>query len=195
VAKRVNKTAAFAQSEPSWSVPAAEVFSFLKEMSGEVSWSLDGMAKSLKIPLAETKRIAEVFKLQGYIKKEASGAWITTGSGEEVSGAKLPRYTAKHIEDSLKALRERIDQINRDKNSEFKITQAVAFGDFLHGRSRLQAADVGIALEPRGADDSHQGKQRAGTRKFLQRLRARITALNLVPFEPWMAARWHRSLV
>jgi hypothetical protein len=192
---RVKKMASSVQREFSWSVPAAEVFSFLKEISGEVNWSLADMAKSLKIPHPETKRIAEIFELQGYIKRDGNDAWITTQSGEEVSGAKLPRYTAKRIEDSLKALRERIEEINRDKDSDFKVTQAVAFGDFLRKRSRVQAADVGIALEARGAGDARPVARTEVQRQFLKTLRARVTGLNLLPFRSWMAARSHKPLM
>ena len=46
------------------------------------------MARSLKISVPQAKRIAAIFELQGYIKPETKGTWITTLSGQEVSGAK-----------------------------------------------------------------------------------------------------------
>jgi hypothetical protein len=195
MARRRKKRASLGQPEFPSSVPAAEVFSFLKEMSGEVNWSLGDMAKSLKIPPAETKRIAEIFELQGYIKRDGTETWITTQSGGEVSGAKRPRYTAKHIEDSLKVLVERIEEVNRDKNSDFKVTQAVAFGDFLQNRSRVQAADVGIALEPGSPGDARRAARGEVQRQFLKTLRGGVAGLNLLSFESWMAARSHKPLM
>jgi hypothetical protein len=45
-------------------------------------------------------------------------------------------------------------QINRDASAPFKITAAVAFGDFLiSDRPRVQAADVGIRLVRRNEPD------------------------------------------
>jgi hypothetical protein len=131
----------------------------------------------------------------GLHKRDGSEAWITTQSGGEVSGAKLPRYTAKHIEDSLKVLVERIEEVNRDKNSDFKVTQAVAFGDFLQNRSRVQAADVGIALEPSSPGDARPAARGEVPRQFLKTLRGRVTGLNLLSFESWMAARSHKPLM
>src|SRR5579864_5246677 len=79
-------------------MPAPAVFSFLKEMNGEPSWTLADMAMSLKTHLAEAKRIAAIFEMQGYIKREGKDAWITTLSGQEVSGAKMPRFTLERVE-------------------------------------------------------------------------------------------------
>jgi hypothetical protein len=42
-----------------------------------------------------------------------------------------------------------LKRVNQDSSAEYKIADAVAFGDFLAGRARVQAADVGIRLEPR----------------------------------------------
>jgi len=179
-------------------LPAAAVFSFLKEMSGEVSWGMRDLSAVLKIPTTEARRIAEIFQLQGYVKPDGKENWITTQSGQEVSGAKLPRYTLQHVEDSLKALRERIEEVNRERGGAFKVTQAIAFGDFLRERPRVQAADVGIATEQRGGSGrgaAPTARAGASQRQFLKKLRGRITALNLIPFQPWMAARSHRRLV
>jgi len=194
MAKRPTVRAFERDADPS--IPAAEVFSFLKEMSGEVDWVLRDMTKSLRIPMSEAQRIAAIFEIQGYIKPHEKGAWITTPSGEEVSRAKIPRFTQEHVEHALKSLAERIEAVNRDRGSEFKVTHAVAFGDFLRIRPRVQAADVGIALESRShSSDSGAVKRSREQRRFLKALRGRIAALNLKPLEPWMSARSHRQLI
>jgi hypothetical protein len=180
--------------------PAAEVFSFLKEMSGEISWTLADLKKALKVSETEARRITAIFEIQGYIKARGNnegdnGEWITTESGQEVSGAKFPRFTPDHVEQSLKSLRERIATVNRDRQSAFHVTEAVAFGDFLRGGSRVQAADVGIALQRRDTKANSARTNRTAAAQFLKSLRGRITALNLKPFEAWMAARSHRRLI
>jgi len=64
---------------------------------------------------------------------------MTTPAAESVSGAKPPRFTRESVEQAVESLRERIKQVNRDSKATFKITDAVAFGDFLSDRPRVQA--------------------------------------------------------
>jgi len=45
------------------------------------------------------------------------------------------------------------------------ITDAIAFGDFLSGRARIQAADVGIRLEPRTAKPTRIRRASTPSRK------------------------------
>ena len=58
-----------------------------------------------------------------------------------MSGAKPPRFTRESVEQAVESLRERIGQVNKDQRATFRITDAVAFGDFLlSDRPRVQAA-------------------------------------------------------
>jgi hypothetical protein len=81
-----------------------------------------------------------------------------------------------------------------DRKSEFLVSDAVAFGDFLIVRSRVQAADVGIRLVAhRGQASEHNS-----TRKeiaFLKQLRAKSALVQLHRYETWMSHRSHRRLM
>lgn len=180
-----------AQSQRSLSpVTADAAFSFLKEMKGESTWTLRDLAGTLKLTLPEAKQVASVLEIQGYAKQFKGNEWMTTISGEEVSGAKTPRFRPETIEEALSALGERIAAANKDPKSAFTIAEAVAFGDFVDKRSRAQAADVGIRLERRGQEG-------LGTteREVLKRLRNKSQMINLVRYAEWMAARKHRALL
>ncbi len=180
-----------AQSQRSLSpVTADAAFSFLKEMKGESTWTLRDLAGTLKLTLPEAKQVASVLEIQGYAKQFKGNEWMTTISGEQVSGAKTPRFTPERVEEALSALSERIAAANKDPKIGFAITEAVAFGDFLDRRSRAQAADVGIRLERRGQED-----WAATEREFLKKLRNKSQMINLVRFGGWMAARKHRALI
>jgi hypothetical protein len=180
-----------AQSQRSLSPATADAaFSFLKEMKGESTWTLRDLAGTLKLTLPEAKQVASVLEIQGYAKQFKGNEWMTTISGEQVSGAKTPRFTPRSVAEALDALRERIAATNKDAKSAFTIAEAVAFGDFLDRRSRAQAADVGIRLERRGQEGSSTTE-----REFLKQLRNKSQMMNLVRFGEWMAARKHRALV
>ena len=60
------------------------------------------------------------------------------------------RYTPARIEQALSTIRNRIAEINGDSRARYKVVQAVAFGDFLSDGTRVQAAEVGVWLAPRG---------------------------------------------
>ena len=118
------------------------------------------MADSLKISLSDARKVIPVLELQGYVKP-AGAEWMTTLSGETVSGSKPPRYTPARIEDALTSLRSRIAKINRDSKAPYKIAEAVAFGDCLSDRARVQSADVGIQLAPRRPVSETRFRKRA----------------------------------
>jgi DNA-binding transcriptional MocR family regulator len=133
-------------------IPAEAALSFLKDAKGSVTWSTRDLADTLKISRRDAEQVIALLAAQGYVQR-TSGAdeWMTTPAGESVSGAKPPRFTRQSVEQAVESLKERIGQINNDSKATFRITGAVAFGDFLlSDRARVQAADVGIALTPRG---------------------------------------------
>ena len=86
---------------------------------------------------------------------------------------------------------------NQDANAQFRVTKAVAYGDFLAGRPRVQAADVGVQLKPRGPATGEEGSavEKAAEREFLTRLKGKTPTLNIRPYEDWMGSRSHRKLL
>ena len=101
------------------------------------------------------------------------------------------------MEQALSALHDRIQVINEDTNAPYKVTDAVAFGDFLSDRSRLQAAAVGIRLVPRksGKTETETAREHAAEEAFLKQLRGKTASLHIQPYEEWMSARSHRKLL
>jgi hypothetical protein len=199
------------------SIPAEAALSFLKGTKGALTWSARDLADTLKINRPEAEQILAFLQAQGYVQPARRGEqaqqreptrgadqWITTPGGETVSGAKPPRFTRESVEQALAALKDRIKQNNKDPQAPFRITDAVAFGDFLlPDRARTQSAEVGIRLtrrddlrrrgdsatEPRSASDAQ------AERKFLRDLRAKSALLNLRPYADWMLHRTHRDLL
>lgn len=207
------------------SLPAEAALSFLKDTKGTLTWSARDLADSLKISRREADQVLSLLHAQGYAQPaSAKDQWLTTPSGETVSGAKPPRFTRERVEQALADLQTRIHQNNEDPNSPFRVTAAIAFGDFLlPDRARLQAADVGITLarretpatpsRSRRTAASSSGGQRAGSspnpalstnpsaeprsfseRNFLRQLRAKSALLALRHYAEWMRLRSHRSL-
>ena len=177
------------------SVPIEAVFSFLKSTKGTSSWTKQEFAEGLKISVADATKILPVIEMQGYIHPYHD-EWVTTTAGEDVSGGRAPRFSPATVEEELSALRERIKAANKDPKSRYKVTEAVAFGDFLENKPRVQAADVGIRLEPRKAKRSELPKEkRAAERAFLKQLRGKTMTLNVRAYEDWMSARTHRKLL
>jgi len=160
------------------------------------SWTPRDLAKSLKISPAAAKQALAILEMQGYVKQTGSAASITTPAGEIVSGSKLPRYARETVERSLESFADHLQRVNEDASAEYKIADAVAFGDFLSGRARVQAADVGIRLEPSdpGAHDLKSAAEQNRQEAFLKQLRGRTPLVNLHPYAPWMSARTHRPL-
>jgi hypothetical protein len=178
------------------SVSAAAAFSFLKQTKGLLTWTLDDLAKFLKISVAEGKQVLAALEMQGYIKPHEPGEWLTTLAGETVSGAKSPRFTPESIEEALAALRSRIKLVNQDSKAPYKITDAAAFGDFLSGQARVQAVDVGIQLVRRKSEGGdHSKKEQVARLAFLKQLCEKTQMLNVRPYQEWMGGRTHRSLL
>ena len=187
-------------------IPAEAALSFLKDTKGALNWTARDLADALKINRSQSEQALALLQAQGYVQpaRGGKGQWITTPAGETVSGAKPPRFTRESVEQSLGALKNRIQQNNKNRQAPFRIIDAVAFGDFLlPDRARVQSADVGIRLAPRGesarrndsATEPHSATEAQAERKFLRELRARSAHLNLRPYAEWMRTRTHRNLL
>lgn len=175
-------------------IPAEEALSFLRETRGVTTWTVRDMADALKISVADAKRVIPILELQGYVKPAGANEWMTTLSGEDVSGSKLPRFTRDRVAQALDDLRGRICEINRDSKAPYKITEAVAFGDFMSDRPRVQFAEVGIKLERRGSGADAPGAA-LQQRDFLRQLHAKGGVIQVRPYEFWMRERTHRNLL
>ena len=147
-------------------LPAEAALSFLKDSKGALTWSSRDLSKCLNINHKEAEQVLAFLQAQGYAQPASGSAgskdqWMTTPPGETVSGAKPPRYTRERVEQALTDLQARIQQRNADPQSPFRVTSAIAFGDFLlPGRARVQAADVGIAIARREASSRTRGAGR-----------------------------------
>jgi len=153
------------------------------------------MVDSLKIDQWETKQIIDILRLQGYVKPALDNQdWLTTSAGEDDSGSKLPRYKPDSVNEALSVLEKNIKLVNQDRQATFHVTEAVAYGDFLLGRSMVQAADVGVRLSARGGkpEDDTRTKQ---SLDFLKQLLPKTPGIQLHPYEPWMSVRSHRRLL
>jgi len=183
------------ENVPAASIPAAEALSFLRDTRGLSTWTIRDAAKSLNISIADTKGVIAILELQGYVK--ASGdEWVTTIAGEEVSDSKPPRFTRERVEQSLSDFRNRIAQVNADKKALYRITRAVAFGDFLSDRVRFQSAEVGIELKlsARSTINAGSPEDERARQKFLKELQGRGTVVRVRAFEEWMSDRTHTEL-
>jgi len=186
-------------------IPAEAALSFLKDTKGALTWTARDLADTLKIDRREAERALAFLQAQGYVQPQGTkGQWITTPAGETVSGAKPPRFTPESVQQALTALKDRIRDNNKNRQAPFRITDAVAFGDFLlPDRARVQSADIGIRLarredsqrknpstvEPRSASDAK------AERDFLRELRAKSTHVTLRPYADWMRRRSHVELL
>jgi hypothetical protein len=175
------------------SIPATAVFSFLKDTRGVLTWTARDLAEALKLPEQDVNKILTLLQLQGYVQQKSdSQGWLTTASGEIVSGSTLPRLSRESVAQAVATLADRIAAINRDPKAEFKIIKAVAFGDFLSDRPKVQAADVGIELCRRNPAGAHDQTTEPA---FLKQLAPKSRFLHIRPYEKWMAERPHRSLL
>jgi hypothetical protein len=154
-----------------------------------VSWTARDMAGTLNVSLAQANDALPVLEMQGYVKHSGKDEWITTIAGESVSDSVTPRYRKEAVQGALDELRSRIRELNDDRTAAVTVTGAVAYGDFLSERARVQAADVGVELEPRGKNMAPAPKQ------IFTRLRARSAMLQLHRLEKWMAERTHKRLI
>jgi hypothetical protein len=176
-------------------IPADEAFSFLRETRGVSTWTARDMADSLKISLPDAKHVIAVLEMQGYVNQFKPDEFMTTFAGESISSSKPPRYTRERIEEALEALRQRIAETNRDSGAPFRVTHAVAFGDFLGDRTRFQTVEIGIQLEPRRPSAISIVKRAATRQQFLRQLREKVPIIQLRPYQDWMGARTHRNLL
>lgn len=164
-----------------------------------VTWTTRDMAKTLRITVAEVNSVIPVLTMQGYVKPTGEkGEWMTTMAGENVSGSSTPNLTRESVEGELSALAERMKDANRKIKSPFKVKTAVAFGDFLSGRHRVQPAEVGVLLQPSGDQDGTRpagATVRAKELAFLKNLRGKSREAHLCLYADWMGRRTHRKLV
>ena len=154
-----------------------------------ISWTARYLAETLNVTLAQANMALPILEMQGYVKRSAKEEWLTTIAGETVSGSVAPRYKREAVEDALKALRGRIRELKADRSAGVSVVRAVAYGDFLSDRPRVQAADVGIELAARGRANAKHETQ------ILTALRAKSPMFHLHGFAPWMSARTHRTLI
>ena len=178
-------------------LPAAELLSFPREVRGVQTWTDKELANTLRVSLPQAKEAIAVLQLQGYIQPAGNtGKWRVTEQGEIVSGAKPPRFTRQSVDNALAAIRDRIKSVNEDPQAPYRIAEAVAFGDFLRDAARLQAAEVGIRLEPRsGVSTIASAEEHAAELDFLKRLRGKTALLHVIPYENWMSSRSHDRLL
>ena len=187
-------------------IPAEAALSFLKDTKGSLTWTTRDVAGTLNIDRREAEQALALLQAQGYVQpaRGGKGEWITTPAGESVAGAKTPRFSRESVEQSLAGLKSRVQQNNKNRQAPFRITDAVAFGDFLlPDRARVQSADVGIGLvhrqdSPRrddSANATHSASEAQAERKFLRELRAKSAHLTLRPYADWMRSRTHRDLL
>jgi len=127
------------------------------------------LAESLNLSASVAKQVIPFLQAQGYIEASGGAKWLTTGSGDTVSGSRPPRFTSEAVEAALSELAERIKAANQDASTQFRVAKAVAFGDFLPSRARVQAADVGVQLSPREPASTEAGSavEKAAEREFM----------------------------
>jgi hypothetical protein len=182
-------------------LPAPALLSFVKETRGATTWTTRDLAKTLGLTRAAEKQALAILKMQGYVKPSGSSSgskdeWITTPQGEAVSDSKFPRYSRATLERSLNSFADHLKRVNEDSSAPYRIADAVAFGDFLADRARVQAADIGIRLVPRDtAVAPNSAGEQARQAAFLKQLRGRTPLVNLLPYADWMGTRTHRNLL
>jgi hypothetical protein len=142
-------------------LPPAAVLSFLKETRGTVAWNADGLAKSLNLSAAVAKQVIPFLQAQGYIEATDGGGWLTTVSGDTVSGSRPPRYTPEAVEAALSDLAERIKAANQDASARFRVAKAVALRLPRRSASRPGGRCRGAAKTP----PSHKRGGRLGSRE------------------------------
>jgi len=106
------------------------VLSYLKDMRGVLRWTTRDLIRTLNISPYDADRILAILQFHGYVSRADTGQWLTTAAGETISGSKQPRFQRQNVEGAVSALFDRIAAINLESSSEFRVTEAVAFGDF-----------------------------------------------------------------
>jgi hypothetical protein len=174
-------------------IPLDAILSFLKDTRSAVNWSARELKDCLQVNSKQAQQILAILEMQGYVAREGND-WLTTAAGESVSKSKKAQFPPESINNALETLKERIQAINRDKRCEFKITNAVAFGDFLTGRAQVQAAEVGVQLMRRElSDDPHDNDRKR--MEFMNSLRRKSRLFTIETYRPWMTRRSHRRLL
>ena len=178
------------------SPPAAQVMSFLREVHSLLTWKEHDFAASMNVTKDEVKGALGMLQLAGYAEPLEKGKWRTTDQGRQVGDGKTPRFTTERVERALDEMKGRIDDLNSDKTTSYRVSRAVAFGDFLLDRARVQAAEVGVELEPRisnGPSKKESAASRAEQSTVLKRLK-QLRVASCEPYESWMGSRSHRRL-
>ena len=174
-------------------IPLDAILSFLKDTRSAVNWSARELKDCLQVNSKQAQQILAILEMQGYVAREGND-WLTTAAGESVSKSKKAQFSPESINNALETLKERIEAINRDKRSEFKITNAVAFGDFLTGRAQVQAAEVGVQLMRRElSGDQHDSDRKR--MEFMNSLRRKSRLFTIGTYRPWMTRRSHRRFL
>jgi len=168
--------------------------SFLKDTRGAVNWSAKDLLQGLRLDAKQGAQLLAILEMQGYVAKEGN-EWLTTAAGESISKSKKPQFSLASVTKAMATLKERIAALNRDKRSEFEITKAVAFGDFLTGRPQVQAADVGVELSRRDPLAGNSGEAEKTRRAFMDDLRRKSRLFAVQSYRTWMSQRSHRNLL
>jgi hypothetical protein len=179
-------------------LPASQVMSFLRDVHSSLTWTEQDFAALMNVSKDQTKAALGMLQLAGYVEPLEKGKWRTTDQGRQIAGGKTPRFTSESMEKALGELKKRITLLNSDQGATYRVLRAVAFGDFLSDRVRVQAADVGIELQPRASTESDKEESvtsRAQEKDLLKRLQGRSTLLRVQQYEPWMSDRSHRDLM
>ena len=179
-------------------IPAAQVISFLRGVHSSLTWTGQDFAAMMNVSQDQTVEALGMLQLAGYVEPLEKGKWRTTDQGRQIAGGKTPRFTAESMEKALSELKERIIFLNSDESATYRVTRAVAFGDFLGDRVRVQAAEVGIELQPRTSTETDKKESvtsRAQEKGLLKRLQEHSTLLRVQQYEPWMSDRSHRDLM
>jgi hypothetical protein len=172
--------------------------SFLREVHSLLTWTEQDFAVSMNVAKGQAKEALGMLQLAGYVEPLEKGKWRTTDQGRQIAGGKTPRFTAESMERALGELKERIKSLNEDPTAAYRIARAVAFGDFLRDRVRVQAAEVGIELQPRGSTDTAKKETITSVARetsVLKQLQGRTALLRIRPYEPWMSNRSHQTLL
>jgi hypothetical protein len=175
-------------------IPLDALLSFLKDTRGVVNWSGKDLRECLELDAKQAQQVLAILEMQGYIAPEGE-QWLTTAAGESVSRSREPRLSRERVASSLESLKERIAVSNRNRSGEFKVTKAVAFGDFLSGRAQVQAADVGVELSVRHRSSGDSGQTEEKREEFLDALGRRSRFFSVQDYRPWMSRRSHRELI
>jgi hypothetical protein len=179
-------------------VPAAQVMSFLRDVHSSLTWTEQDFAELMNVSKDQTKAALGMLQLAGYVEPVEKPRWRTTDQGRQIAGGKTPRFTSESMEKALGELQERITLLNSDQSVTYRVTRAVAFGDFLGDRVRVQAAEVGIELQPRASGETDKRESvtsRSQEKALLKRLQGHSTPLRVQQYEPWMSNRSHRDLM